>query len=496
MRMLKVVLSFIAMAMILVACGGGGGGGGASPCLPTSGNCGGTTSSSSSSSSGGTASYTVSLNATYSSNEMPTNVLKYETPVNLEATFKDGSGKAVVGARIDFLVSDTKIASVNRGGSVLSDANGRGMVTLSALTESSQGVVTITVNAIAADGQAQATANFQINAAKTNQGPPGLPVKLKYLNTTVSRLFVRGASAGNTNAVETTQVRFEVRDADDAIVPGAPVYFDVTKRNETTSSAPVLTCTPDFQGRCLGVANSGSQYMVQADTNGVATITVQSGGEPLSFNVMAALKAFVGQYDGATGTAEDANGAKVPVWISTDQIVVSSNIPNQNKFFVQWVSGATCLEASDRVYPCTFTVSVFDALGQPVANGTPVNVVTASGGVVMDTLAGQPAGTCLTKDSQCTGKYFGNSAVPLGYHIVVAYVNSKGGGAALNRTICDSGIGTPVCPPLSWQNLYLGSTLVYSKGSMPVTPVLTSPSSDVYLSATLRDAGPSYIQVP
>lgn len=440
MKSIYGILAAGVVSAYLVACGGGGGGSN-SPCL-ANGGCG--SASSSSTSSGGTAAtYSVALSA-------PSSSLTYPGSVNLTATVSDKSGNPVVGATVEFVASDTSKISIGSGGSVLTDGNGQGLVSVKPLSSSSLGVVQVTATATittGTGGTATATASFQLNSNTSSSGP-GPAAKLKYLGTTVSRLFVRGASAGNTNAVEVTQVQYQVRDANDVVVTGGVnVYFDVTKRNSDGTAGDttgVLTCVPDVTGTCLNVTSPDptKQYMVTSDSSGTATITVQSGTSPMSFNVLAAFNPFLpSTYNSSNGRANPVGGttATEPTWIS-DQLVVSSNKPDQSKFFLLWQSGATCAKSGTRTYPCAFVVNVFDKIGQPVADGTPVNVVSATGGVVLDTLAGQPSGTCLTKNSQCAGNYTGKSTVPFGSHVIVAYTQGDNA-TPTGVPITDGGVG-------------------------------------------------------
>ena len=451
----------IFLTVLLVGCGGGGGGSGSA--------CPGQLGCTASATASSAATYSVTLSATAAG--VSSASLKYGAPLNLTATLLDSKGNPVVGAKLTFVVSDVTLASVSKGGSVLSDGNGQGSVALSASSNTSQGVVSVTVTGsvpTVTNGVATATANYQINAS-TIAGTVGAPAKLRYVSASATRLFIRGASAGNVNAVETTQVKFEVRDINDNIIPNVAVYFDVTKRNVVSggSAAGILTCTPDNTGTCVNVAGSSAQTSVLSDNTGIATITVQSGSEPISFNVLAALSAFnAGTYSSSSGLA-----GTIPIWLSNDQIVVSSNIPDQSKFFVLWNPAASCGKGGPRIYPCAFVANVFDILGQPVADGTAVNFVTATGGVVMDTLGNQPSGTCLTKNSQCTGNYFGIGSIPNGSHVIVGYVNSKGGNAPIGQAVCNNGPASgSACP---------GGTVVVSV-----------PSSDDYLRAILNDVGP------
>jgi hypothetical protein len=409
---------FAAAPLILAACGGGGGGGG-SPCLAVGG-CGGSSSSSTSSggsSSSTTTTYAVTVAAT-DANGASTNTLKFGSALDITAKLVDNKGNPVVGAKIAYTVSDTSKASVTKGGSVLSDGVGVGLVQLAANNTSSEGVVTVTVTATVSTGTAgtaTAAVDLQINASSV-PSVIGAPSYLKYVSATPTRLFIKGASAGNVNAVETTQVKFEVRDKDDAIVPDASIQFDVTKRNVVNGKVGILTGAPS-----AGVAMSSSPVLIKADKNGIATVTIQSGEEPISFNVIATIP------------------GQSTTYLSNDRIVVSSNKPNQAYFFMLWEAGSSCLNTGTRSYPCTAVVYIGDEKGQPVADGTVVNFVSSTGIVLADSLGQNPSGACLTKDSQCTVKYTGNAASRIGYNLITAYTEGQ-----------NAPVGQPVTKDGSW----------------------------------------------
>jgi len=319
--------------------------------------------------------------------------LIYGKPVRVNVLLTDASGKPVPGQVVNFALDNTSLADLTNSGAVLTDSNGTGNLTISANAPSSQGALTLTATATvngANPGTATAAMSFRINATAITS-PAGTPAFLQYVSTTPTRLFVAGGAQGNNNAAEQAITTFKVLDKDSNAVPGAQVWFDVTKRNDGGGLLPILT------------NGSSSAVLVAADSNGVASVTVKSGDRPLSINVIAWLPA----------------NPTVQFW-SNDQIVISSSRPDQRKLLMNWASGSSCLKV-DRTWPCDFVITVGDENGQPVADGTVVNLVSDTGVIVADILAGQPAGSCLTVNAQCTGHYFGNSAFPLGEHRLIAY---------------------------------------------------------------------------
>jgi hypothetical protein len=116
---------------------------------------------------------------------------------------------------------------------------------------------------------------------------------------------------------------------------------------------------------------------------------------------------------------------------------------------MHWDTAATCIKGTGRTWPCGFVITVGDQNGQPVADGTTISLVSDTGVIVGDTLGGQVAGACQTKNAQCTGKYFGNDAYPVGWHRVIAFADGV-----------DAPTGYPITRDGSWVDT--GSNVVFS----------------------------------
>ncbi|MFT4174380.1 MAG: hypothetical protein QM639_17580 [Rhodocyclaceae bacterium] len=420
-----------ATPLILAACGGGGGGGNGT-CVSIGG-CGGSSSSSSAGSSSSSSSANsseantaatismVTIDAATSLEVDPvTTALAYGKPFKLSTTVKNASGQAVAGAVVTFKTDDAANSQLTpSSGKALTDVNGVASISLSSTTPSASGAITVT----ASTGTTSTSTNYAINATSAS-GNSGAPSYLQYVGASTTRLFIAGSTKGINNAAEQSIVQFKVLDVANNPVAGAQVVFTVTKRN-----GGILT------------NGSSSDVTVTSNSDGLASVTVNSGSQPLTFNVIG--KLFV---------------APAKEYYSNDQIVITGSRPDQSKFFLAWDPSATCGKTGDRTYPCTFSVMVGDIKGNPVADGTVVNFVSYSGVVVATNLAGQPSGACLTVNSQCSAQYTGKTGLTHGTHRIVAY--TVGNNAPVGEAITD------------------GSTTV----------IVTTPDSDNYIRATLVDA--------
>ncbi|MBB4013337.1 Ig-like domain-containing protein [Niveibacterium umoris] len=387
--MLKRLLGWSALilgsAVLLGGCGGGSGACGLPDCGTTKPNP-------------DAAAYVMKI-ATYKANGDPfdnvTDGLVFPETTEIRVTVTDKAGVAVPAQIVTATVSDPALAALTAS-TALTDSTGMGKFKITAAASSSTGAVTFTAKATIVNGTTSTDVSqpiaFRINEKKFTT-TPGEPAYVRYVSATPTRIFVKGGALGAANASEKATVTFKVFDSNNTALANKTVYFTVTRRN----------------GGILTNGNDGSvDTTVKTDADGLASVTVTAGVEPISINVIA-------------WAVDTAGTTKTPEVWSDDQIVISGRKPDQTKFFMLWDSGATCNKLGDRTYPCLFTVYVADEKGDPVADGTVVNMVSDTGVVVATKLAGQPSGACLTVNSQCSANYTGKGTVSLGKHHIIAY---------------------------------------------------------------------------
>lgn len=452
--MFKRIAMLIAGAAVSAFIGGCGGGGGA--CQLS--DCGTTQSTPQN-----TDAYVLTLEAQNpdgSRYDQVNDALIFGEGIKVTLTLKSQAGVAQPGVVVATKVSDTALAKLNTNGAVLTDSKGQASVTINSTSPSASGAVTLNAEATIASGSSSFTAvgqmPFRINE-KIITTSPGTPAYLKYVSATPTRIFVSGGSSGAANAAEESVVSFKVLDSSNAAVPGATVMFGVT---QWTGGILLKKDRND-----PGVKEQLVPVVANAD--GVATITVRSGTEPLSVNV--------------TAYAIYSGGRTEPTQLSEDQIIISGKKPDQLKFFMLWDPSATCGKVADRIYPCKFTVFVGDEKGDPVADGTVVNLVSDTGLVVASKQAGQPSGACLTVNSSCSGEYTGKSfaIVDQGAHHVIAY--SVGNYTASPGAASKGYSSKPITFDGSWKNV---GGYVASGGNV----IIDTPDADTYVRNCLPDA--------
>lgn len=383
--------------------------------------------------------------------------------VKVTLTLKSQAGVVQPGVVVKTKVSESALATLSTSGAVLTDSKGQASVIVNSASPSASGAVTLNVEATIANGSSAFTAvgqlPFRINEQTLN-AKPGVPAYLKYLSATPTRIFVAGGSQGASNAAEESVVSFKVLDSNNSPVPETTVVFNVT---QTTGGILLKKDRNDPGAR--------KDVRVVANADGIASVTVRSGTEPISINVQA--------------YAEYSGGRTATQW-SEDQVVISGKKPDQLKFFMLWDASATCLKTGDRVYPCKFNVFVGDEKGDPVADGTVVNLVSDTGLVVASKQAGQPSGACLTVNSQCSGEYTGKNAsvVPLGAHRVIAY--SVGNYTASPGAASKGYTSKPVTFDGTWVNR---GGYVTNGGNV----IVDVPEADTYVRNCLPDAAQSNV---
>ncbi len=457
--MLNFVWKVVLGAMMLFALGGCGGGSGACQ-LPT---CPGTDPQPTNPDDYILSMRSVRLDGT--SYDQINDALIFGEGVKVIITLKSKSGVVQPGIVVTAKVSDSALATLSTNGTVLTDTNGEGTLTITSASPSASGAVTLEAKATIKSGSASSDAvnelPFRINEKKITS-EPGDPAYLKYISATPTRIFVSGGATGAANASEESVVSFKVLDITNAPVPGATVSFNVTKWN-----GGIRLKKDRFD---VGITEADNKWLdVTANSDGVASVTIRSGSEPLSINV----KAY----------ATKKSGAFTDIQYSDDQIIISGKKPDQTKFFMLWDVGATCGKTGvDRVYPCKFNVYVGDEKGDPVADGTVVNLVSDTGIVVASKQAGQPSGACLTVNSQCSGEYTGKGfeLVRAGRHHVIAYAvgNYVYSPAAATKGYTSK----PVTYDGSWVDV---GGFVASGGNV----IVGAADADLYVRNCLKDVG-------
>ena len=236
----------------------------------------------------------------------------------------------------------------------LTDALGNAGFTLTG--DGSTGAGVVTASFTDADGNVYED-SISVYMFTSGTGGGGTdPSKMTFVSADPETIALRG-SGGGTGLSEQSVVTFKITDSSDVGVPGQVVTF-----NLSTSLGGV-----SFDRDSAVTQTTGT-----TDANGEVIVTVYSGTLPTPVRVTATFGDFI---------------------VLSDTLNVSSGIPVANRFNLYRssaaCSGATSVAGSE----CPIQIAAFDRFGNPVVDGTVVNVVTNCGGVGQDS-ASTP-GSCV-----------------------------------------------------------------------------------------------------
>jgi hypothetical protein len=477
MYMIRMFVALL-VAAALSACGGGGGSPGTTPAGSGGGGTGSTP---------GTTTTTVpSLSvALVDSSNSPTTSVSASGVTTAQATLQDASGHALAGKVVAFS-ADAALVKLNpASGQVLTNSTGVATVQLTPASLSAAGAGTL--KAAASVGAAQVAGSFDFQLAAANIALQSLNVGTGPVPAYGNRAITVGVTVNGAPATNTpVQVAFSAScgsmtpatvttdgtgtasttyKADTAACAGSNVTISATASGATPLSGTVavasslatnvqfVSATPQMiylagsvgatqsqvsfkvvdasgnplqnqqlqfsivnsaPGVSLNAVGNTSPVTLTSDASGVVSVAVFSGTVPTSLQVRATLV---------------ANGA---VAATSNVLVVASGRPVQRSLSIAlkpisiegWnVDGSTS----------TVTVSMADRQGNPVPDGTQVNLTSGYGLLI-------PA-TCVTKDSSCAVTFRSQGTrPPAGRVAILAYVPGEEDFTDLNgNNVYDAG---------------------------------------------------------
>jgi len=438
-------------ALLLSACGGGGGNPG-NPGTP------GTPAGNTGTGSGGTAvpaSPTVSL-AFANSGGASSNSLSGATPLTVKATVLGADKKPVPNAIVTFATDNTLATFSPTAGTALTDANGVASVTMRAASLAAGGAGSVTASTSVAGATITGSGNYAVGATALSFGPlSASPASLQaYGSTVLSVDLLSGASKYTDQQVNVTFGSACVTAGKASISSVVPtnngtaqtVYRDKGCANNDTitvsadgvarSATTTLTIAPPAAAsvQFVGATPTNQSIVIQGqggngrtetatltfkvvdsfgnplagklvnftpstplvkvnkasdttDATGSVVTTVNSGTTPTSFRVQATLPGT------ASGTSPDIS-------TQSDSIVVTTGLPVQRAFSIGTetfnVEGWN-INTSGTTPATHITVSLGDAFGNLVPDGTPVVFQTNLGAVGTSS-----SGGCNTVNGSCS----------------------------------------------------------------------------------------------
>ncbi|MRX11826.1 hypothetical protein GJ697_28755 [Pseudoduganella sp. FT25W] len=370
-------------AMFLAACGGGGGGNGGcttidpnrDSSLPGCGTGTGT---------GTTGKAAVTLTVTDGSGVALT-TLAPGSSATLSAVLKDANNAAVPNTLVTFTSTDKNAVFSAAGGAIVTDGNGKATVQLSPGTATTAGSYVITATGTVAGAAVTASANYTVGSA-----PTATASQLTFVSALPQNIALKGT--GGAGRQESATITFKVLDASGNPVAGQQVSFAL---NTTVGG---ITLTP-----ASAVSAAG----------GLVSTTVASGTVNTPVRVTATL-------NGSVSTL-------------SDQLVVSTGVPEQNSFTLSAVirnveggqyNGCTAPTGT------TVTARLADHFHNPAPDGTAVSFTAEGGSIDASCLTGLTSttltdGTVITQKGtpgECTVRYCAGNPRPAdGRVTVLAY---------------------------------------------------------------------------
>jgi protocatechuate 3,4-dioxygenase beta subunit len=525
-------LAALAAVLLLSACGGGGGSPGTVP-GSTTGNSGGGTGTGTGTGTGGTtvtASPTVTL-AFANSSGTASNALTGATPLTVKATVLDKDNKPVPNAIVTFATNNTLAAFSPSAGTALTDANGVASVTMRAASLAAGGAGTVTATSTVAGSTVSGTSNYSVGATSLAFSTlSASPSSLQAYGTAVLSVDVLAGSSKftdqqvNVNFSSTCVSLGKATLAATVLTNNGTaqaVYRDkgcasndvitVSSDGVSKSAATTLTIAPPTAAsvQFVSAAPSTQSIVIQGQGgNGrteTATLTfkvVDTSGNPLAgkqvnfTRVPANADVTINKASDTT----DANGnvittvnsgttatsfrvqATLPdsgtpgISTMSDSVVVTTGLPVQRAFSISTqqfnIEGWSIDNASTRI-----AVTLGDAFGNPVPDGTPIAFQTNMGVV-----GSSDKGGCNTVNGGCAVDFRTQAprmAIP-GTPVT-----------ACNKVTPDStrpGLATICASTTDGTNTLFGKTSVFFSGSHAVNTLLNGfPVS--FNAATPNDLG-------
>jgi hypothetical protein len=380
-RALLALCCALLCACLLAACGGGGGGGGCTtidpnrdPNLPGCGTAGG----------GNTGKAAVTLTMTDASGAAVTS-LAPGASATLTAVLKDANNAPVPNTVVVFSSTDARAVFSAAAGSVVSDGNGKATLQLSPGASSAAGNYVVTASATIGGTPLTASANYSVGAA-----PGTIGTQLNFVSAAPQNIALRGT--GGAGRQESAAVTFRVLDSGGNPVAGQSVSFAL---NTTVGG---ITLNPS------GAVSNGS---------GLVSTTVSSGTINTPVRVTATLNASVSTL--------------------SDQLVVSTGVPEQNSFSLSAViknieggqfNGCTAPTGT------LVTARLADHFHNPAPDGTAVSFTAEGGSIDASCVTGlvqttQPDGSVVTSKGtpgECSVRFCAGNPRPAdGRVTVLAY---------------------------------------------------------------------------
>ncbi|MFA7270340.1 MAG: hypothetical protein WC073_13440 [Sterolibacterium sp.] len=301
---------------------------------------------------------------------------------------------------------------------------GTGKATLPASVQSVNGVATATYTdkgCASTDTITASVAGLAVSATTTLPVSSPGAASIQFVSATPTTIVLKGT--GGAGLVESSLVRFKVVDNNNVPVTGADVRFDLT-----TWAGGIL------------LDGSSAALSKKTDSNGEATVSVQSGTTPTAVWVK------------ATVTSASPSFSS-----QSNQLRISTGRPAQDRFSLS-LSSLNIEGYNINGVTTTLNVIASDRLGNPVPDGTAINFISEGAQI-------EPS--CATVSGTCSVKFTSANPRPTG-DTELAGIVTKGRATVVAYTLGEE----------SFTDLY-GDNVYHGLGGSPTTSLGTDPFNDL-----------------
>lgn len=467
-RQVSILLTALATAALLTACGGGGG----NPGTVGSGASGSSGSSSGSTGTSGTGSTAVGkteLHVFDGSGAETTSIAGGQT-ATIKATVTLASGKPAVNALVTFSAgtSASMVVFEPQNGAVTTDATGTAVMKVRAVSSTSAGALRLDATSVDTEGKTTTSnVNLSFGAAPLTVGTltlvPAPTAPVPAFNTLSLSIPLNIGNQPASSAQGLSMTSLCVGDGTATLVPGVlsnGIQLATYTNNGCMRGTDVITVSAGSSSQTINVpvaaANIGSIQFVSSNLNGTSIVLKGSGGQGRSESAQLTFRVVDQHNNGLPGVDVDfrpttnTGGLTVtPTRATTDAsgnvstMVSSGTIPTpvrvtatatRNNVTVSGLSDALTVStglpiqksmsmSADRYnieggeidgVAANVTVRLADQYGNPVSDGTTINFVTEGGAV-----GSAAQGACNTSGGGCTVQLISQSFRPSNGRVTV-----------------------------------------------------------------------------
>lgn len=316
----------------------------------------------------GSTSPTLSIRMTATSDGQETNRIATTDSANVEFTLLDGEGDPLADKILNISATSGELSQPQ----VLTNSSGQFAITLEPPAGLTQGTSPGIITVASQEGLAEEASQTYEFIASTSSEPEDTSSVGSIAFVSASPQVISLKGTGGAGFSEVSQVKFIVKDNNDNPIQGVRVFFNLT----TTVGGLSLQADDAITG-----------------TDGSVTAFVNSGTIATPVRVTASV------------TLEDGT----PIFVQSDQLTLTTGIPDQNSVSLSVETFAPEAWNEDGV-TTSFNMRLADRFNNPVPDGTVVNFTTEGGRI---------DGSCVTSNSACSVTWESQDFRPADHRVTV-----------------------------------------------------------------------------